>query len=166
MPNHVEPAPATAGPPLRGAALPPPVPLFPPLTLPRLAQGSCVWGTAGSVPPLSRLAQQVQAGLGISDTFMQTVPPQARLFFAPQNVQSKETMLQSARQRQPTPPGNFLRFATEAYADLKLVEADLCANATGPGSPQDLAAATTPRQRMLDLSTELLQVPGYMRQCP
>ena len=125
-----------------------------------------MWGAAASAPPLSRLAQQVQAGQGLSGTFMQTIPPRARLFFAPQNVQSKETMLQNARQRQPTPSGNFLRFAAEAYADLELVEADLCANATGPGSPQDLAAATTARQRMLDLCTELLQVPGYMRQCP
>jgi hypothetical protein len=103
----------------------------------------------------------------MSGAFMQTISPPARLFFAPQNVRAKETMLQGVRQRQPgPPPGNFLRLAAEAYADFELVEADLCANATGSGSPQDLAAATAARQRILELCAELLQVPGYARPCP
>jgi hypothetical protein len=160
-----EPTPSPKTPTVKPRWLPPIEPLPPdaPL-LPALALGSCVWGPPPSVPPLTLLAQAT-CGAAAQASFTKPWHLKSRVDGIAGHLRRFESLVARAEQDPRLDPGPGMEILAMGYADLECLEAELCASATAPGSPEDRIAATAARRRMKQMCARLHRL-QYQWQCP
>jgi hypothetical protein len=165
------PRPAVAWRPAVPSVAPPPPP---PPALPRPVSGSCVWGIPPAAPPLSSVAQFFR-NRNVHPMYPTTLPVPVRATFIRSALERNEGQLAvwDILDRQGTiSPQQASALVGEpwvlaiAYAELELLEDELCATATVAGAQKDFDAATAARRRTDDLCARLRHSSRPTPLCP